>query len=316
MKPISERLSRHGLYLLCIILFQTCQAQKKSEMNSAVSASEIIAALEKNKGISLENKTINGDLDFSLLSNNSSFNDFFSQYQLSRGLYFKNCRFTGKVIFTKSDKDHHTLGKFLSFLSFINCGFDDEVLAKSLDISGMLTFNDCTFSKLANFEDLNALHDVSFIHTMFNAETRFHNSVFHRKLTMMRSDFANAVSFQGSGFYGDVQLSDIKFLGYADFGICNFHQSVFFNYSVFQNKAIFNQCIFDNRAEWNNAKLYKLEMINSQFRGTTQFKQAEVSGNAKLQKLTFYVQEVPFDELKIEAANKEMSEVVSLYKKN
>jgi hypothetical protein len=315
MKSISLRVSRHWLLLLSIFIFQSCHTQKNSEMNS-VSASEIIAALENNKAINLQNKVINGDLDFSSLSSNSSFNESFSQYQVSKGIYFKDCHFKGKVIFTKTEKDHNSIGKFQSYLSFINCGFDDDVLAKSLDVSGILSFSDCTFSKLANFEDLNAMHDVSFIHTMFNGEARFHNSVFHRKLTMMRSDFANTMSFQGSSFGGDVQLSDVKFLGYADFGICYFHQSAFFNYSVFQKTSIFNQCIFDNRAEWNNAKFYTLEMINTQFRGTTQFKQAEVSGTAKLQKLTFFVQEVPFDELKIDASNKEMSEVMSLYKKN
>lgn len=313
MNSLKHPWNGHWSFLLLIILIQSCHAQKVTKMNP-VSAAEIITALENNKSINLQNKLITGDLDLSQLSSNTTFNESFSQYQVNKGIYFKDCHFTGKVIFSRSDKNHNTIGKFLSFLSFVNCGFDEDVLAKSMDISGILAFTDCTFSKLANFEDLNALHDVNFIHTMFNGEARFQNSVFHRRLTMMRSDFAYTVSFQGSSFGGDVQLSDVKFLGYADFGICFFHQNAFFNYSAFQNKAIFNQCIFNNRAEWNNAKFYKLEMINTQFRGSTQFKQAEASGIIKLQKLTFYIQDIPFDELKIDAANKEMSEVVSLIK--
>ena len=301
------------LALTSLFLLNSCQAQKKSKMNS-ISAKEIIGLINSQKPVHIQNRTIQDDLDFTTISNADQVNESLDQYIINSGIHFSNCRFLGKIIFFKQEKNKMISGKINATLSFVNCGFDAEFMAKSLDISGMLSLPSCTFSKVANFEDINANHDVNFSKSIFNEEARFQNAAFQRRLNMLGCEFTKVASFQGSSFRGDAQLSNIKFLEYCAFGLCQFHENVFFNYSIFQKKAIFNQCVFNNRAEWNDTKMYHVEFKNTQFRGMASFVNTAISGKAIWDRVTFFMQAIPLDQCTIQKENLTVNEVVTLYK--
>ena len=76
------------LALTSLFLLNSCQAQKKSKMNS-ISAKEIIGLINSQKPVNIQNRTIQDDLDFTTISNADQVNESLDQYALANRACFR-----------------------------------------------------------------------------------------------------------------------------------------------------------------------------------------------------------------------------------
>jgi len=256
---------------------QGCSSKGPVRQNSAtVEASQIIEDMKAGKNLLIENKTVNGDIDFTALGGSTKESPGLNRVYVSSAVSFVNCIFNGRISSYSSSNDLATLCDFSKSLSFLECQFKEDVLFRESIFHSNVIFNKSFFVKKATFEGSRFMGEAQFNGVSFGEEARFQNIFFYNKTNFMDAAFGKTAYFQSSNFYADAQLSTTRWEGYADFSLCVYHGGCFFNYSVFNNKAIFNNSTFRGRAEFFQAK----------FTGNSEFKNCYYFGNVNMQAAT------------------------------
>ena len=189
---------------LVILAFTSTQAVAQI----SISASKIMSDIKKGKDITYSNMTITGELDFT----------FRSEKENNLGTH----RWWDGSNTVNEDIDVE--------ISFVNCTFEDDVLAYihiersgytfTADFEEEVTFKNCDFKRNAMFKYSEFDEEVDFSETKFNRENTFKYAEFDEKAnfanTMFDDDaifkyaeFDNGVSFSGAEFRESL---DIKYL--------------------------------------------------------------------------------------------------------
>ncbi|MEP5612064.1 MAG: pentapeptide repeat-containing protein [Cyclobacteriaceae bacterium] len=169
---------------------------------TTVSASKIMDEIKDGRDISYENATITGDLDFTYMD--------WKIDDLPRRSKWWN---------SSSNEVDESIEVSISF---INCTFEDDVLAYIHDDPTGYTFT-------ADFE-----RDVT-----------FKNCEFSRKAMFKYSDFDDDVSFEGSKFRRESTFKYAEFDDFANFAGATFNDDAIFKYSDFDRGVSFENTVFE-----------------------------------------------------------------------
>ena len=240
------------LYIIAILSSHliACTSSNVTAQGSKVAAEDILRTIQEGKDVWLENKTIEGTIDFTQLTTANIESNAVTRHHVTGSITVKNCDIKGKIICYRAEQDMHHLVAFAKNISFISCKFKDEVQIRESSVYGRVVFTGCTFDKITIFEGSTFVMDATFGDAQFNEETRFQNCNFQHRSNFMNAQFDKTVSFQGSNFALDAQFSNVHFHGYADMTVINWTSHCFFNYAEFKQQAIFNNSYFKGRAEF------------------------------------------------------------------
>lgn len=230
---------------------------------STVSASDIIAKINRDEAVSYQNVTITGDLDLTSLANRKEVREGSwkgdSQEFLSvvnAPLSFRDCRFTGNVLAYRTDEeDERRLLKMSN--KVYNTDFTEAV-----------TIENCTFEK-----------DAAFKYSTFRQRAIFTDNTFRDDALFKYAKFRSAADFSGSTFRGYADFKYTKFDESSTFEKVAFGKYADFKYTKFDEKADFRQARFTNTADFKYTRFPRgTNFDNARFDGSTDFKYTTLDG--------------------------------------
>ncbi|REH52427.1 pentapeptide repeat protein [Tenacibaculum gallaicum] len=200
-----------------LFCFSTAFSQK------TISVSDIMKDLKNGKAIEISNATIKGVLDFTFMNEALPKLPKRKRWWNNGGSNTIEKQITNKV-------------------SFVNCVFDDDVLAyipheKSgytfvANFEDVVVFKDCTFEQKAMFKYSDFEKDSNFSNTKFKGDSTFKYAKFNRDITFENTSFGEPATFK-----------------YADF-----NRFVSFKNAVFNESAIFKYTEFKDGVSFRNVK--------------------------------------------------------------
>jgi len=159
----------------------------------AISVKKILQEIKTGKDITYENQIIVGKLDFTFLDDRDLPDSWWDRYW--------NGKFEKRGVIKEMIN---------SSISFINCTFEDDVLA-------YIRLDKMNYTLIANF----------------NHSIRFENCTFKKAALFKHSEFNSAVTFAGSQFLGNTNFKYSEFAMPADMSKTIFHQDATFKYAKF-----------------------------------------------------------------------------------
>ena len=200
-----------------LFCFSTAFAQKTFH------ASDIMRDVKNGKAVEISNATIKGILDFT-----------FMEEALPKLPTRKSWWNNG---------GSNTIEKQItSKISFVNCTFDDDVLAYIPDEKSGYTF-------VANFEDVVVFRDCT-----FEQKAMFKYSDFEKNTDFSGTKFKEDSTFKYANFNRDISFKSTLFEEPSTFKYANFKHFVSFENSVFNESAIFKYTEFKDGVSFRNVK--------------------------------------------------------------
>lgn len=206
--------------IITIVAFLFCL---NSFAQKTVNASDIIRDVKNGKAVNISNATINGVLDFTFMDEALPKLPKRKRWWNNGGSNTIEKQITNKV-------------------SFVNCTFNDDVLAYIPHEKSGYTF-------IANFEDA-----VTFRDCTFKQKAMFKYSDFERNTDFSNTKFNNDSTFKYAKFNRDITFENTFFDEPATFKYAKFKQFVSFENSVFNESAIFKYSEFNNGVSFKNVK--------------------------------------------------------------
>ena len=242
------------VFLVAIILFNSCSASQKT-VNKNIKTSDILSDIAKGKNISLKDKIIEGDLDFTTL--NSVFLSQATQLvYVNSAINFVNCTFKGKIIAQKRSEKIATITDFAKNLGFINCTFEEELNFDQAVFRSQVSFNQSKFNKpvfLRGAEFRSSKNFFMEIHAFDNF--LLINSKFYGNVNLMKSVFEKQFSIQKMVVNNNFFLGACKFLSYTDISGAVFGGYCDFKYSEFTNRLVLSNAVFRGKLNLADAVL-------------------------------------------------------------
>lgn len=230
---------------------------------TTVSASDVIAKINRNEPVSYQNVTITGDLDLTGLTNRREVREggwkgnsqqFLSVVNVP--LSFKNCTFTGNVLAYRTDES------------------DDRRLVKmsnnvyNTDFTEAVTLENCTFEKQAAFK-----------YSTFRQRAIVTGSTFRNDALFKYAKFGSAADFSGSTFREYADFKYTKFGGSSAFEKVTFERYADFKYTKFDEGVDFRQARFSSTADFKYTNFPRgTSFDNVRFNGSTDFKYTTLDG--------------------------------------
>ena len=189
-----------------------------------------MADIQNGKDISYEDITITGELDFTYRGDKE---DRLGIHSFWNGFW----------------NGDNTVNEEIDVeISFINCTFEDDVLAYiHLEKSGY-TFT-ADFERKVTFENCNFKENSMFKYSEFDREASFKGSTFNRDNSFKYAEFNEAANFSKTIFDEDAIFKYAVFDEHANFSNARFDEDAIFKYTEFDNGATFNGAEF--RESWN-----------------------------------------------------------------
>ncbi len=221
-----------------------------------ISAKEIFDKVDRKQAVSYENVTIEGDLDFTGLSNRELVKEgnwgggetYLASVQVP--LTFRNCTFRGKVLGYRTEQKLSGLNSklfnadFNEALTFENCTFDDDAAFKYSRLRQRATFTGCRFREAANFK-----------YTQFKDASDFSNCAFRTHADFKYTNFGESTAFQNSRFDGTADFKYTKFGERVSFRSARFDNMADFKYTHLPNGSDFENTVFDGPTDFKYATL-------------------------------------------------------------
>ncbi|QXP74013.1 pentapeptide repeat-containing protein [Tenacibaculum sp. AHE15PA] len=223
---------KNTITFIAVLLCLTTYAQK------TVNASDIIRDVKNGKSVTISNATIKGVLDFTFMDEALPKLPKRKSWWNNGGSNTIEKQITNKV-------------------SFVNCTFNDDVLAYIPDEKSGYTF-------IANFED-----EVIFKDCTFKQKAMFKYSDFERNTDFSNTKFNNDSTFKYAKFEREISFENTFFDEPATFKYADFKKHVSFANAVFNESAIFKYTEFNNGVSFKNVK----------FEEDLNIKYAKVSGD-------------------------------------
>ncbi|TVZ57355.1 pentapeptide repeat protein [Lutibacter sp. Hel_I_33_5] len=211
---------KHKITLLsfCFFLITSFAFAQKT-----VDASSILQDLKKGKNVSLQNATITGVLDLTYM-------DEALPNLPKRKRWWNN-------------NGSNEIKKLIeSKVSFVNCTFEDDVLAYIPDEDSGYTF-------IASFED-----EVIFKDCVFEQKAMFKYSKFEKNTDFSGSKFERDNTFKYAKFDRNISFSNTTFNEPATFKYAKFNRNVSFANSIFKETTTFKYTKFSDGVSFNNTK--------------------------------------------------------------
>ena len=199
-ESLSTKLRMAMLLLFSIFIF-------RAVAQNTVSASKIMEDVREGKDITYQDVTIVGDLDFTYMAEKMP--DL-----PRRSKWWKN----GGSNTVEESIDVN--------ISFVNCKFEDDVLAYIHDDDSGYTFT-----------------------ADFDRDVTFQNCEFNRNAMFKYSDFDGKADFSGSKFQRESTFKYAEFDELADFSNTLFDDDATFKYAEFDEGATFKNAVFEE--SWN-----------------------------------------------------------------
>ena len=203
--------------IVAVLFCLTTYAQK------TIDASDIIRDVKNGKSVTISNATINGVLDFTFMDEALPKLPKRKSWWNNGGSNSIEKQITNKV-------------------SFVNCTFNDDVLAYIPHEKSGYTF-------IANFED-----EVVFKECVFKQKAMFKYSDFERNTDFSNTKFNDDSTFKYAKFERDITFENTFFDEPATFKYADFKQHVSFENSTFNESAIFKYSEFNNGVSFKNVK--------------------------------------------------------------
>lgn len=248
------------LFTLLLLAFVTVMP---TLAQSTISASAIIAKINRNETVSYRNVTITGDLDLTSLDNRNEVREgswkgdsqeFLSVVNVP--LSFKDCRFTGKVLAYRTDEQNER-----RLLKMSNTVYNT-------DFTEAVTIENCTFEK-----------DAAFKYSTFRQRAIFTDNTFRDDVLFKYTKFRSAADFSGSTFQGYADFKYTKFDESSTFEKVAFGRYADFKYTKFEESVDFRQTRFSNTADFKYTKFPRgTNFDNARFDGSTDFKYTTLDG--------------------------------------
>jgi len=196
------------IYLLSSVLTLSLISTSQVLAQNKISASKIMDDIQRGKDISYKDVTITGELDFTYRSDKED--------QLGSHRWWEGSNTVNEDINVE--------------ISFVNCTFEDDVLAYihiersgytfTADFEEKVTFKNCDFKRNAmfkysefdeevNFEGSKFNRENSFKYAEFDESANFADTMFDDDAIFKYAEFDNGVSFSGAEFRESL---DIKYL--------------------------------------------------------------------------------------------------------
>ena len=197
-----------------------------------ISAADILDAMKAGKSVSYENVTVTGKLDMTFMDEKLPELPKKYKWYLNGGSNTVKETIEGKV-------------------SFINCVFEDDVLAYFHDEESKYTFT-ASFENRVRFKNCEFKRNAMFKYSYFEGDTDFSGSKFLKESTFKYAKFDTFVSF-----------ANTLFEEYATFKYTKFREGVSFNNANFEDDL--NLKYTKVRGDFNVSGLQVARDINSKY---------------------------------------------------
>ena len=265
-KPSPEVLHKH--------IVGACTFEERSAF--ALSAEDLLSALENGKSLDLLGVVVQGDLSFDRLPllpiqqhpiPSSRIKEKLKERGLEKvrvipgGITIRESWFQGLIATNLRDG---------ALVIFGQVDMDKTKFEKSID------FSRTVFLDSVNFSDTTIAYEGFFIGAQFDTTANFRKTAFGTHTRFHKAFFGEAATFNQAGFYGLAEFLEVEFAGKADFsqtffklgtgfsgtqfrGILNFSQALFereayFRFATFEQKASFSGARFQEVADFTNVQ--------------------------------------------------------------
>ncbi len=209
---------RYLLILFTFIVTTNIQSQNK------VSASDLLKEIKAGKDITVSNAIIDGVLDLTYM------NDALPNLPKRKSRWWNK-------------GGSNTIEKQITGrISFVDCTFNDDVLAYIPDEDSGYTF-------VANFES-----DVIIKDCTFKRKAMFKYSDFSKNTDFSGTKFLEDSTFKYAKFMKNISFENVHFEEPATFKYAEFKQFVSFSNSIFKETATYKYTEFKNGVSFNNVK--------------------------------------------------------------
>ena len=238
--------------IICVgVLLITGTILSKTRIN----AEDIINMIDSGKSVPLEEAEIIGKLDFTKLKDkeletprhNRNSTEVYI-YHVRTPLSFINCTFQDDVI-----AYYHDEWKNETHYAF----FHEDTFFKGCEFQGESAFKYSKFYKKADFSKTRYHREALFKYAKFSTEAPFKGSIFQKRANFKYTEFKEKGNFENCEFFND-----------ADFKYTKFKEGVSFKAAEFQDLANFKYTKFSRFADFEDVSFY----------GDTSFKYTELNG--------------------------------------
>lgn len=217
--------------LLCLGVFiSSCSHAEQREIKS----SDFMKDLKKGKSITVVNKIILDDVNFSSTEN---YQIVGTQIQnvIEGNVCFLNCIFMGDVMAGSVYEKLPVSTRFNNNLVFTNCDFRGNVSFDNAVVMGTVNFNKAKFLKPTSFINLMAwAKDSYFSEIEAESHVVFDYASFAGNFYCMDGKFKEIFSLQNVSINGKLMANGLLCSKLAEFDGISVRQSSLFNYSKFE----------------------------------------------------------------------------------
>ena len=210
-------------------------------------------------------------LSFSALGQNISASRIMKDIQNGRDITYSDVTITGDLDFTYKESKENDLGSHRWWhgsntvnedievkISFVNCTFEDDVLAYihversgytfTADFEDEVTFRNCTFNGDAMFKYSEFDQEVDFSGSKFNRKSTFKYAEFDDRANFARtyfdddaifkySEFDDGVSFSGAEFRESLDIKYLEVRGMFDIDLMEVGDDIDAKYTEINGKS-------------------------------------------------------------------------------
>ena len=275
------RIYRFVFLCLCV-LFSSCSHAEQKE----IYAKDIIKQLAKGKNITITNKIIMDDLDFTAVDNPQPLNSTSIQDVVKGNVFFVNCVFMGKVTACDNTQKIPIYTKFNENLVFQQCDFRGECDFQMAVVMGASSFVQSKFRKKANFNNFVVLGKDTYF-SEIEAEDSFsmNYASFGGNFFIMDGKFQKDLSLQNATINGKLLANGLLCSANAEFDMISVHGRAIFNYSQVEKQASFIQSRFFDDADFIGIKFAEFTYENAYFYGLLRFDDKEYPCSRKYEEL-------------------------------
>jgi len=192
---------KNSLLILAVIISQQSYAQ------ISIRASKIMDDIKDGKDITYSNMTIEGDLDFTYMAEKDG--------NLGSHRWWNGTNTVNEQIDVE--------------ISFVNCTFEDDVLAYIHVERTGYTFT-ADFEREVTFKNCNFRGDAMFKYSQFDREVTFEGSKFNRKNSFKYAEFDERANFADTMFDDDANFKYTEFDDGVSFNGVEFRESLNIKY--------------------------------------------------------------------------------------
>src|ERR1041385_6693260 len=143
--------AKYMILLLLPFMASSCELKTVRTESGTVKSEAIISDLRDSKPVYIENKTIEGDLDFTGLPSVRE-GENMQRVMITGSVTFVKCRFAGKLTGFSSKSSMTTVCSFYQNLTFSDCELEDEVSMQEITVKGKAKFTNDIFHRSVSFE--------------------------------------------------------------------------------------------------------------------------------------------------------------------